>query len=366
MIGQGAEIAGQLRVIRQLSGYTDQHRRESIQPRGLRLTLEQHARVVGRRRTVHRLQLPGQTHGGDTTLGCHQPGEVVRGDADGAVDAGLQQVRHSLLPGNQVLVAERLPDGLHQPAGDVRDHSGRKGHEGPPRPVVLHPDHRGGQRRLPDGAICDQQGLLRLDGPVTGARRDADGAAHAVARVRTVDQRRDDTQAGQRKGQQDEQVRTHQPRPLPMRTARHETLPADGPVLSGAVTRQLSAESALLVERGLGDVVHDAVGHEVPDRLARRTRARQSVELIASAGTSSRLTAAVREAVVDQLVPRPGHPDEVREREQLRRAVPAEDRLERVSAGDEEQLGAGAVRSPQVAAACRSCTSARAGRCRPG
>ena len=44
------------------------------------------------------------------------------------------------------------------------------------------------------------------------------------------------------------------------------------------------------VEVVLGDVLDDAVGHEVPDRLARRLRSRQSVDEMASAGISTIVT----------------------------------------------------------------------------
>ena len=70
----------------------------------------------------------------------------------------------------------------------------------------------------------------------------------------------------------------------------------------------------------------------------RSTRARQSVELMAMAGTSWRLTLAAGRPRLRQDVARAGDPDEVGQVEQLVRVLPGQDLGERVGTGDEEQL----------------------------
>ena len=77
--------------------------------------------------------------------------------------------------------------------------------------------------------------------------------------------------------------------------------------------------------------------------IPRATRSRQSVELIASAGTSTRLTAPSGRWRVGEVEPGPGHADEVGQVEQLLVVPPADDLGERVGAGDEEQLGVRAL-----------------------
>ncbi len=78
------------------------------------------------------------------------------------------------------------------------------------------------------------------------------------------------------------------------------------------------------------------------------TRARQSVELIAIAGTSWSVTRSLGQSLVGQLVPGPGDADEVRQLPELLGVLPREDLGEGVGAGDEEQLVVGPLR-PDVA-----------------
>ena len=73
------------------------------------------------------------------------------------------------------------------------------------------------------------------------------------------------------------------------------------------------------------------------------TRSRQSVELIAMAGTSIRSTRSAGRPGLRQLVAGAGDADELREPEQLVGVLPRQDLGQRVGAGDEEQLGVGAL-----------------------
>ena len=84
-----------------------------------------------------------------------------------------------------------------------------------------------------------------------------------------------------------------------------------------------------------------ALGNEVSDGSPSPTRARMSVELIASAGIAIWPTFAFRGAVDSNRVrSQPGRRrDEVREREHLARLLPVQDLEHRVRAGDEVQLG---------------------------
>ena len=80
-----------------------------------------------------------------------------------------------------------------------------------------------------------------------------------------------------------------------------------------------------------------------------RTRARQSVDEIANAGTSTRVTAPSGSCIA--AVTGPGHADEVRQLEQLVDVLPGHDGGQRVGAGDEKPLGvrlAAARRSRRV------------------
>ena len=74
-----------------------------------------------------------------------------------------------------------------------------------------------------------------------------------------------------------------------------------------------------------------------------RTRSRQSVELIAIAGTSWRVTPSGGQPVLGEHVPGTGHTDEVGQAPELLGVLPREDPGERVRAGDEEELGVRAL-----------------------
>ena len=96
------------------------------------------------------------------------------------------------------------------------------------------------------------------------------------------------------------------------------------------------------------------------------TRSRQSVDEIAIAGTCTRLTVAGRQVVVEEREPGPGHADEVGQVEELVGVLPGQDLVQRVGAGDEEQVDLRARTTPADRAECPQCTSGRPGRCRPG
>jgi hypothetical protein len=98
----------------------------------------------------------------------------------------------------------------------------------------------------------------------------------------------------------------------------------------------------------LGDVLHDTVGHEVPDRLA-------GMDPVTAVGGADRHGGDLHQGDpvggqprLRQLVPGTGDPDELGEPEQLVGVLPGQDLGQRVGAGDEEQLGVGAL-APEVA-----------------
>ena len=93
----------------------------------------------------------------------------------------------------------------------------------------------------------------------------------------------------------------------------------------------------------LGDVLDDAVGHEVPDRLP-------GADAVAAVGGADRHGGHLHQvdpvggqARLGELVAGAGDPDELGELEQLVGVLPGQDLGQRVGAGDEEQLGVGAL-----------------------
>src|SRR6188472_1476833 len=98
------------------------------------------------------------------------------------------------------------------------------------------------------------------------------------------------------------------------------------------------------IEVVLGDVLHNAVWHEVPDRLAGDAAfaavaggdgQRRDLDQRESLGRDAREQARV------SLVARPGAADEMGQLEEPLGVAPGEDLAEGVGAGDEEQLGVG-------------------------
>src|SRR5665648_214979 len=87
-----------------------------------------------------------------------------------------------------------------------------------------------------------------------------------------------------------------------------------------------------------GDVLHDAVRHEIPDRLA----SPDAVSTVGGADGQSRdhlqCHPILGQPVVAQDMPGPGHPDEVGEVPELVDVLPRQDLGQRIGAGDEEQL----------------------------
>jgi multiple sugar transport system permease protein len=102
------------------------------------------------------------------------------------------------------------------------------------------------------------------------------------------------------------------------------------------------------VETALGDVLDDAVGDQVPERLPGGDPVAALARGDRERGDLHQRHLAVRQARPGQPVPGPGAADEVRQREQRVDVVPGQDVLERVRTGDEEEVGVG-VRGPQVA-----------------
>src|SRR5215469_14515086 len=92
------------------------------------------------------------------------------------------------------------------------------------------------------------------------------------------------------------------------------------------------------IKLALGDVLHDPVGYQVPDRLARLD---PGAALGGRDGQRRDLHQAdlpVGQARPRQPVPRTGTAYEMREGEKLVHVVPGQDLGQRVGAGDEEQL----------------------------
>ena len=100
------------------------------------------------------------------------------------------------------------------------------------------------------------------------------------------------------------------------------------------------------VELALGDVLHDAVGHQVPQRAAfcgaptavgRRDRQRRDLDQ--GQRVIGQPVEHAGEVFAAQLVAGPADPDEPRHREQFLQVLPRQDGRQRVGAGDEVQLG---------------------------
>src|SRR3954462_12474153 len=85
-----------------------------------------------------------------------------------------------------------------------------------------------------------------------------------------------------------------------------------------------SRSRRLLVETALGDVLHDTVGHEVPDGLpvrdARATVGRRDRQR----GHLDQAHDSFWETRVLEVMPGPGHADEMSQLEQIVRPVPAD------------------------------------------
>src|SRR3712207_137615 len=97
----------------------------------------------------------------------------------------------------------------------------------------------------------------------------------------------------------------------------------------------------LNVQVTLGDVLDDAVGHQIPDRFARGDPGPAVAGGDRHGRHLDQADRVVGQVVVGEHEAGPGDPDEVRQREHLLRVLPGEDLRERVRAGDEEQLGVG-------------------------
>src|SRR4051812_20232588 len=96
-------------------------------------------------------------------------------------------------------------------------------------------------------------------------------------------------------------------------------------------------------------VLHDTVGHQVPDRVTDRDPGPAGGRGDRHRGHLDQADGVGRQVRVGQLDPGPGAPDEGGEGEKLLRVTPRQDTGERVRAGDEEQFGATAVLVAEVA-----------------
>src|SRR5215470_10798966 len=93
------------------------------------------------------------------------------------------------------------------------------------------------------------------------------------------------------------------------------------------------------VKTTLGDVLNDPVRHQVPDRHSLRDTLPACGRGDRQRGDLDQADPPVWQARAAQPVPGPGAADEMREFEQFVHVLPGHELLERVGAGDEEELG---------------------------
>ena len=141
----------------------------------------------------------------------------------------------------------------------------------------------------------------------------------------------------------------------------------DGMFSGGHTDSESEGESGDLIEIVFGDVLDDAVRHEVPHRLA------ASLPLAAvgrgdgqgwdlDQGHPIGRDRSERGRIHG--VTRTSATHELRQLEEFLRLAPGEDLRQRIGSGDEVEVGIGHL-GAEGRAACRRCTSVRRGRCPP-
>src|ERR1700722_15799625 len=105
----------------------------------------------------------------------------------------------------------------------------------------------------------------------------------------------------------------------------------------------------VLVELALADVLHDPLGHQVPDRVAGPDPGPALGRGDGQGGDLDQADVVVGQTGQGQPVPGPGAADEVGQLEQLVGVPPGDHLGQGVGPGDEEELRVGAALGPQVA-----------------
>src|SRR4051812_2183821 len=119
--------------------------------------------------------------------------------------------------------------------------------------------------------------------------------------------------------------------------------------LSHTPDKHRNGQACSNVQAALADVLHDAVRDQVPDRLARRDARPAIGGRDRHRGHLDQADRVGGQVGVGEDEARPGHPDEVRQREHLVGVLPGEDPLQGVRAGDEVERRGRPVRDAQVA-----------------
>src|SRR6202451_1430812 len=114
-------------------------------------------------------------------------------------------------------------------------------------------------------------------------------------------------------------------------------------------TPRALSRASVLVALALADVLHDPLGHQVPDRVAGPDPGPALGRGDGQGGDLDEADVVVRQPGQGQPVPGPGAADEVGQLEQLVRVPPGDHLSQGVGPVDEEELRVGAALGPQVA-----------------